>query len=146
MSGLFCPKCDYNLTGLIENRCPECGTPFDPEKLREMLEAAPRPMSIPALAFYVLWPGVVFPALLWFLAFTGLEWFYGTWAVTVLVVTALNGMVWLDGFVAFLRARADASPYAKYPPGRSVALFVVLFFMQLLLIAPASLFALHLAY
>jgi len=26
-----CPPCGYNLTGLIEPRCPECGTEFDPE-------------------------------------------------------------------------------------------------------------------
>jgi hypothetical protein len=26
-----CRKCFYVLTGLPENRCPECGTPFDPE-------------------------------------------------------------------------------------------------------------------
>jgi predicted RNA-binding Zn-ribbon protein involved in translation (DUF1610 family) len=24
-----CSKCGYNLTGLMEPRCPECGTPFD---------------------------------------------------------------------------------------------------------------------
>ena len=32
-SGLECPECRYNLTGLTENRCPECGTPFDPRQL-----------------------------------------------------------------------------------------------------------------
>jgi hypothetical protein len=36
-SGLRCPRCEYNLTGLTENRCPECGTAFDPEELRRIL-------------------------------------------------------------------------------------------------------------
>ena len=25
-----CPGCDYDLTGLDSDRCPECGTPIDP--------------------------------------------------------------------------------------------------------------------
>lgn len=28
-----CQKCGYNLTGLSEPRCPECGRPFDPSML-----------------------------------------------------------------------------------------------------------------
>lgn len=32
--GLRCPHCDYNLTGLNESRCPECGNSFDSEELR----------------------------------------------------------------------------------------------------------------
>lgn len=35
--GLFCPNCDYDLTGLTENRCPECGQPFDPDYLERIL-------------------------------------------------------------------------------------------------------------
>lgn len=31
--GLFCPNCEYDLTGLTEPRCPECGEPFDREEL-----------------------------------------------------------------------------------------------------------------
>lgn len=33
-AGLNCPKCDYDLTGLPSNVCPECGTAFDVEFLR----------------------------------------------------------------------------------------------------------------
>jgi hypothetical protein len=34
---VYCPKCGYNLFGLAEQRCPECGTAFDPESLRKNL-------------------------------------------------------------------------------------------------------------
>src|SRR5687768_1537802 len=30
---IFCPDCDYDLTGLAENRCPECGQEFDAARL-----------------------------------------------------------------------------------------------------------------
>jgi hypothetical protein len=30
-----CEKCGYNLNGLVEPRCPECGTPFDPALLQQ---------------------------------------------------------------------------------------------------------------
>jgi hypothetical protein len=45
-SELRCLECDYDLRGLTENRCPECGTPFDPEELRAI--AAGEPQSVPS--------------------------------------------------------------------------------------------------
>ena len=30
----FCPRCHYNLRGLAEPRCPECGRGFDPSDPR----------------------------------------------------------------------------------------------------------------
>jgi hypothetical protein len=43
-SGLRCPNSEYNLTGLTENRCPECGAAFDPEELRRILTGKPEPV------------------------------------------------------------------------------------------------------
>jgi len=40
-SGLRCPECEYNLTGLIRPRCPECGTPFSWEAVRAAAEGRP---------------------------------------------------------------------------------------------------------
>lgn len=45
-AGLRCLNCDYELTGLVEQRCPECGTVFDPDwmaRLRGDLECAATP-------------------------------------------------------------------------------------------------------
>jgi len=42
--GLYCPTCEYPLTGLPENRCPECGTTFDPAELRRKLSTEPQPV------------------------------------------------------------------------------------------------------
>ena len=71
-SGLSCLSCGYNLTGLTQPRCPECGIEFDWEQVRQ--RAANRPTiawerakgwrRIPA--FFVTWMTVLFAP--WILA------------------------------------------------------------------------------
>ncbi len=44
---LRCERCGYNLTGLTEPRCPECGTPFDPKLLAGESQGLPRKKAAP---------------------------------------------------------------------------------------------------
>ena len=37
----YCSDCEYNLDGLPEHRCPECGQPFDPDDPRTFKTARP---------------------------------------------------------------------------------------------------------
>jgi hypothetical protein len=47
-TGLRCPQCQYNLTGLTLSRCPECGTPLT---LTDATEPAAAPPSGFGMAF-----------------------------------------------------------------------------------------------
>lgn len=44
--GLRCPQCEYNLTGLVDDVCPECGGAFDRDVLIAELAGAPQPIPI----------------------------------------------------------------------------------------------------
>lgn len=50
---LLCPNCGYNLFGLPENRCPECGDPFDPD---EVIARLPKPISRARALLLLFWP------------------------------------------------------------------------------------------
>lgn len=67
--GRHCEYCDYNLTGLTENRCPECGRAFDPRCnpeprvdlvhvvlifLQGLMTSAVVLMGMPAVGIYLL--------------------------------------------------------------------------------------------
>ncbi len=44
--GIRCLRCEYNLTGLDDGACPECGMHFEREKLLAYLAGAPAPIPI----------------------------------------------------------------------------------------------------
>jgi hypothetical protein len=50
---LHCRSCGYNLKGLIEQRCPECGTAFDPAARRDIRET-PQPIGPAGAAFSII--------------------------------------------------------------------------------------------
>jgi predicted Zn-ribbon and HTH transcriptional regulator len=60
MPTLFCPKCGYNLTGLPENRCPECGTTFDPAKVEASQRRRCKPISLGRVLLRLLLPPAAF--------------------------------------------------------------------------------------
>lgn len=60
---IYCPRCDYNLHGLPDGDCPECGEPFDSEKLKR--SRLSRKESIwEVVVTLVGWPVVVWLALI----------------------------------------------------------------------------------
>jgi len=48
---VYCRKCQYDLTQLAEERCPECGRPFDPTKPRTFQKGRRRLQPLVGLGF-----------------------------------------------------------------------------------------------
>lgn len=62
-TAMYCRQCDYNLHGLSEQRCPECGRTFDPSDPNTFHEKTRRQRRR-RFALQVFLPPIVFLALL----------------------------------------------------------------------------------
>jgi len=124
---LFCLKCDYNLTGLTENRCPECGLAFDPEALAADMATWPEPISWPVATFWLVLSPALVGACGFFTALTGWSGLYKP-----------IGILWALGFLLSLSVPADCSgPFAAFlamPPmtacGRRSRLYWPVYFFS----------------
>ncbi len=128
---LCCLVCDYNLTGLPENRCPECGEPFDPEELRERVKSAPRRISLFGAVVLFAWPAGLFFLATLFARAAGIEWLYGTILVSPLIVIPMNAGYGVTRVLATHRRWRRRSPYARYAPRQYVPVFVLFTLIQL---------------
>lgn len=50
----FCRRCGYLLIGLPENRCPECGDPFDPDDERSFACDEPRSKPLASGKWFIV--------------------------------------------------------------------------------------------
>lgn len=82
---LYCDQCGYDLTGLNESCCPECGTWFDRATLAAKLERATAHAMPPWKAAISL----AFPAAAFIIGFNILAWMNFEW-------------LWLTLFVVFI--------------------------------------------
>lgn len=92
MEHLSCPTCHYNLTGLTQDICPECGQPFD----RQILIRWPWPMSRRQMLIRLLMAP-------------------GMWLLIVLLATVMSPWHQHDKLMNLLEATLRALAMASFP-------------------------------
>ena len=146
MTDLYCSNCDYNLSGLHENRCPECGTTFDPAELLRLAAAAPKPVAVSTVILHLIWPAALFTLLIYVAGITGLEWLNGTFVISLIVILFVNAAVIARRVAATSSVRRGGSPYHRSNPASFFRAMVGLVLVQSLLALTGCYAALKLAY
>lgn len=143
---LFCPRCDYNLTGLAEKRCPECGEVFDPEVLRQEMDDTPKPISIPMLIRSLFWPATwPWLALALLIGAMAIAPSLAVFSVLFLLLKAVTvgSLIYQVVRISMLSKRLVArlcGPQALRRPGGLVACLAILVFLPAAVLTVAPLF------
>ncbi len=128
---LFCPVCDYNLTGLPENRCPECGGHFDPADLRRLGRRSSKRIGTTGALLLNFWPALVgVPALMLVGGSLGRRVSDGMVAIGLFII-AINTDITLFGLFPTLRKRYRRKWQRWRRLSLRTILFVVIFSLQL---------------
>lgn len=127
---LYCPDCEYNLTGLTENRCPECGKPFDP---RDLVARMVETVSLGKAVLLLMWPHLlILAAIVFAQLFQAMCLLLFVCFIAVVVLLFVEPFIcdWLAQRAIILRPTA----YKIQTPGRRkwhYATYVVLWLLQL---------------
>ena len=127
---LYCPLCHYNLTGLAKNRCPECGTEFEPEEIQRLIDELPKPMSNAGLVLLFAWPIIAMPVLLELSNYTQLETFFLLLVCLTVVGIPVNSGVFVHRILASIRIRTQKNPFYEFGTGIQIITFVATFVLQ----------------
>lgn len=140
---LFCLKCDYNLTGIVRNVCPECGCEFDREYVLSRIEYARESfpaskamllVSVPAIAtmFFLV---VLAAAPNVIKAFAGaIMWFSVPYGLILAYYLAWRMRIHRNG-------KRGISPYARVGRGRFAVDMILVAFAQFVLMVATILLA-----
>lgn len=134
VSTLFCTTCGYDLTGLRECQCPECGTHFSLSKLREEnRQLAINPKRV--VLQFILFPGIA----ILLTAFGFLFFNAGYWDAILFIGIAVFGGLPLSIIAAYYTAvklgRYTTLPASKGIAARPSIVRIFLFWLLLSLIA-----------
>lgn len=130
----FCPTCGYNLTGLVKDRCPECGKAFDRAELERLKQAGTEPIELRGAIIRLLWPPGLYLAAMALAGFSNSDaivvvFFFGS--LFLLAGGAVNGW-YIAGRLAATQALREPTEWPDRRRDRFVrSLGAVLWFCQL---------------